>query len=179
DTLEVGKPVASVESVKAAAESYAPVIGKVVAVNEELPGNPEILNSDPYGAGWMIQLEGADGNGAMLSFGSDWPGTSAALYHMHPKYLIYAAVTRQTLTGEPEGGWFPEQRIGVEEALRAYTINNALAAFEADTRGSLEAGKLADITVFDRDMRAIPPVDILKTEVTHTIVGGKIVFSKN
>lgn len=118
-------------------------------------------------------------NGAMLSFGSDWPGTSAALYHMHPKYLIYAAVTRQTLTGEPEGGWFPEQRISVEECLRTYTINNALAAFEADTRGSLEAGKLADITVFDRDMRAIPPADILKTEVTHTIVGGKIVFEKN
>ena len=65
DTLEVGKPVASVESVKAAAESYAPVVGKVVAVNEELSGIPEILNSDPYGAGWMIQLEGADASGMM------------------------------------------------------------------------------------------------------------------
>jgi len=118
-------------------------------------------------------------NGAILSFGSDWPGTSAALYHMHPKYLIYAAVTRQTLTGEPEGGWFPEQRIPVEEALRAYTINNALAAFEADLRGSLTAGKLADITVFDLDMRAVPPADILKAEVTHTIVGGKVVFAKD
>jgi predicted amidohydrolase YtcJ len=118
-------------------------------------------------------------NGAVLSFGSDWPGTSAALYHMHPKYLIYAAVTRQTLTGEPEGGWFPEQRISVEECLRAYTINNALAAFEADIRGSLTAGKLADITVFDRDMRAVPPADILNTEVTHTVVGGRVVFAKD
>jgi predicted amidohydrolase YtcJ len=118
-------------------------------------------------------------NGATLSFGSDWPGTSAALYHMHPKYLIYAAVTRQTLTGEPEGGWFPEERISVEEALRAYTINNAAAAFEGGLRGSLKAGKLADITVFDRNMTKIPPSDILKADVTHTIVGGKVVFSRD
>jgi predicted amidohydrolase YtcJ len=97
---------------------------------------------------------------------------------MHPKYLIYAAVTRQTLNGTPEGGWFPEQRISVEEALRAYTINNALAAFEDDVRGSLTAGKLADITVFDRNLLEIPPADILKAEVTHTIVGGKVVFEK-
>jgi predicted amidohydrolase YtcJ len=118
-------------------------------------------------------------NGATLSFGSDWPGTSAALYHMHPKYLIYAAVTRQTLTGEPEGGWFPEERISVEEALRAYTIDNARAAFEGGRRGSLKAGKLADITVFDRNMLEIAPADILKAEVTHTIVGGKVVFAKD
>ena len=64
-------------------------------------------------------------NGAMLSFGSDWPGTSAAEYHMHPKYLIHAAVNRTTLNGTPEGGWFPEQKICVDEALKAYTINNA------------------------------------------------------
>ncbi len=118
-------------------------------------------------------------NGALLSFGSDWPGTSAALYHMHPKDLIFAAVARQTLTGEPAGGWFPEQRISVEEALRAYTVNNALAAFEADLRGSLKAGKLADVTVFDRDLRAVTPGDILKAEVTHTVVGGRIVFSRD
>ncbi|OGD18748.1 MAG: hypothetical protein A2Y70_04085 [Candidatus Aminicenantes bacterium RBG_13_64_14] len=118
-------------------------------------------------------------NGATLSFGSDWPGTSAALYHMHPKYLIYAAVTRQTLNGTPEGGWFPEERISVEEALRAYTINNAYAAFEADLRGSLKEGKLADITVFDRNLLEIPAADILNAEVTRTIVGGKIVFEKD
>jgi predicted amidohydrolase YtcJ len=117
-------------------------------------------------------------NGATLSFGSDWPGTSAALYHMHPKYLIYAAVTRQTLGGEPEGGWFPEQRISVEEALKAYTINNAAAAFEDGIRGSLVKGKLADITVFDRNLLEIPPADILNAEVTHTVVDGKVVFEK-
>jgi predicted amidohydrolase YtcJ len=117
-------------------------------------------------------------NGARLVFGSDWPGTSAALYQMHPKYLIYAAVTRKTLHGTPEGGWFPEQRISVEEAIKAYTINGAYAAFEDDIRGSLEAGKLADITIFDRNLLKIPAEDILKAEVTHTIVDGRIVFRK-
>lgn len=117
-------------------------------------------------------------NGAILSFGSDWPGTSAALYHMHPKYLIYAAVTRKTLKGTPEGGWFPEQRISVEEALKAYTINNAYAAFEDDIRGSLEPGKLADVTVFGRNLLLIPEDEILNAEVIYTIIDGKIIFER-
>jgi len=118
-------------------------------------------------------------NGAILSFGSDWPGTSAALYHMHPKYLIYAAVARKTLKGTPEEGWFPEQRISVEDALKAYTINNAYATFEHDIRGSLEQGKLADITIFDRNLLTIPEDEILQAEVTHTIIDGTIVFKKD
>jgi hypothetical protein len=118
-------------------------------------------------------------NGAILSFGSDWPGTSAALYHMHPKYLIYAAVARKTLKGTPEEGWFPDQRISVEDALKAYTINNAYATFEDEIRGSLEEGKLADITIFDRNLLTIPEDEILKAEVTHTIIDGKIVFEKD
>jgi glycine cleavage system H protein len=65
DSLENGKPVASVESVKAAAESYAPVKGKVAAVNEALSGTPEVLNSDPYGAGWMVQVEAGKPEGLM------------------------------------------------------------------------------------------------------------------
>jgi glycine cleavage system H protein len=65
DSLEAGKPIASVESVKAAAETYAPVSGKVVAVNESLADTPEVLNSDPYGAGWMVKVEGGDASGLM------------------------------------------------------------------------------------------------------------------
>ncbi len=95
-------------------------------------------------------------NGATLSFGSDMPGTSAAEYFAHPKYLLHAAVNRTTLKGEPAGGWFPEEKISMEEALKAYTINNAYAAFEADIRGSLKPGKLADITVCDRNLMEIP-----------------------
>jgi predicted amidohydrolase YtcJ len=117
-------------------------------------------------------------NGAVLSFGSDWPGTSAAVYHVHPKYLIYAAVTRETLKGTPAGGWFPEQKITVEEALKAYTINNAAAAFEDDIRGSIRVGRLADLTVFDRSLIAIEPHDLLNVEVTYTIVDGRVVFER-
>jgi len=117
-------------------------------------------------------------SGATLSFGSDWPGTSAAEYFVHPKYLIHAAVNRTTIKGTPEGGWFPEQKISVEEALKAYTINNAYAAFEENIRGSIKPGKLADIVVCDRNLLKIDPKDILKTEVEKTIVDGKIVFEK-
>jgi predicted amidohydrolase YtcJ len=118
-------------------------------------------------------------NGAVLSFGSDWPGTTAAYYHMDPRYLIYAAVTRKTLKGTPEGGWFPEQCISVKEAIRAYTINNAIACFEGDIRGSLEPGKLADITVFDRNLLAIPEAEILQAEVAYTIIDGRVVFERD
>jgi predicted amidohydrolase YtcJ len=117
-------------------------------------------------------------NGAMLSFGSDWPGTSAAEYYMHPKYLLHAAVNRTTLKGEPEGGWFPEQKISMEEALKAYTINNAKAALEGELRGSLKAGKLADITVLDRNLMKIDPKRILETNVELTMVDGKIVYQR-
>ena len=85
--------------------------------------------------------------GTCCRFGSDWPGTSAAEYHMHPKYLIHAAVNRTTLNRSPKGAGSPSRRSSVHEALKAYTINNAFAAFEDDIRGSLKAGKLADITV--------------------------------
>ena len=65
DAVQSGKPIASVESVKAAAESYAPVTAKIAAINEGLADNPEVLNSDPYGKGWMIEIEGVDASGLM------------------------------------------------------------------------------------------------------------------
>jgi predicted amidohydrolase YtcJ len=117
-------------------------------------------------------------NGAILSFGSDWPGTSAAEYHTHPKYLIHSAVNRTTLSGEPKGGWFPEQKISVHEALKAFTINNAYAAFEDDIRGSIKVGKLADITVCDKNLIKIDPTDILKMNIEMTIVDGKIMYQR-
>ncbi len=118
-------------------------------------------------------------NGAKLVFGSDWPGTSAAEYFVHPKYLIHAAVNRTTLNHEPEGGWFPEQRISMHEALKAYTINGALAAFEDDVRGSIKAGKLADLVLIDRNLMKIETKDILDMNVLLTVVDGKIVFEKS
>jgi predicted amidohydrolase YtcJ len=117
-------------------------------------------------------------NGTTLVFGSDWPGTSAAEYHVHPKYLIHAAVNRTTINHTPEGGWFPEQKISMEEALKAYTINAARATFEGDVKGSIKSGKLADITVLDRNLLEIDPREILDVNVEMTIVDGKIVFEK-
>jgi predicted amidohydrolase YtcJ len=117
-------------------------------------------------------------NGATLSFGSDWPGTSAAEYLVHPKYLLHAAVNRTTLNGMPKGGWFPEQKISMKDALKAYTINSAVAAFDGDTRGSIAVGRLADFTICDRNLLKIDPRDILKMNVDFTIVDGKVVFER-
>lgn len=115
-------------------------------------------------------------NGAVLVFGSDWPGTNAAIYHQHPRYLIHAAVNRTTLDGLPEGGWYPEQKITVHEAIEAFTINCAWATFEEDQFGSMKVGKYADFTVLDQNLIEIDPEDILKTEVLYTIVDGRIVY---
>jgi predicted amidohydrolase YtcJ len=89
---------------------------------------------------WAYAFNTLNEAGVMLSFGSDWPGTNASWYPASAIEGIYAAVTRQTLNGEPEGGWFPEERIDVETALRAYTVNNAYAAGEENIKGSLEPG---------------------------------------
>jgi predicted amidohydrolase YtcJ len=116
--------------------------------------------------------------GAVLIFGSDSPGTNAARYFLNPVYGLYAAVSRQTLTGEPTAGWFPDQRLTIEEAIEAYTKAPAWASFEDDIKGTLEPGKLADIAVFDTDLIAVgkaDPANLLKAKVTLTLVGGRVV----
>ena len=116
--------------------------------------------------------------GATLVFGSDWPGTNAAYYHVHPKYLIHASVNRTTVNHTPEGGWYPEEKIALEAAIRAYTLDAARATFDGDMKGSIEAGKLADLVVLDRNLFEIDPQDILEVEVDLTMVDGRIVFER-
>ena len=116
-------------------------------------------------------------SGAVLSFGTDWPGTSASEYPINPMLGLYAAVTRQTLTGLPEKGWFPNERITIEEAIRAYTLNTAYANFEEKTKGSIEVGKLADVAVLSKNLLKVAPKEFLSTEVVYTVVGGKVVYS--
>lgn len=118
-------------------------------------------------------------SGAVLSFGTDWPGTSASEYPINPMLGLYAAVTRQTITGKPAEGWFPDERISIAEAIKAYTYNTAYANFEETTKGSIAVGKLADLTVLSQNLLKIAPKEYLTTGVVYTIVGGKIVYSRN
>jgi predicted amidohydrolase YtcJ len=116
--------------------------------------------------------------GAILSFGTDWPGTSASEYPINPLLGLFAAVTRQTTSGQPPAGWFPDERISIRDAIKAYTYNTAYANFEEQIKGSIEVGKFADLTVLSRNLLQIPPQEILTTEVVYTIVNGKVVYEK-
>ena len=118
-------------------------------------------------------------SGAVLSFGTDWPGTSASEYPINPMLGLYAAVTRQTVTGEPAAGWFPNERISIEDAIRAYTLNTAYANFEEKIKGSIEVGKLADLTVLSKNLLKVSPKDYLTTDILYTIVDGKIVYTRS
>ncbi len=107
--------------------------------------------------------------GLTIPCGSDFP-----VEPVDPLRGLHAAVTRQDSDGRPEGGWFPEQRMTIEEAIRGFTIWAAHAAFQEDAAGSIEVGKLADFTLLDRNILDLPPEEILKTGITAVIVGGKI-----
>jgi predicted amidohydrolase YtcJ len=109
-------------------------------------------------------------SGARLAMGSDWfvaPPT--------PIEGIYAAVTRRTLDDKRPGGWVPEERITVAEALAGYTRDAAYAAFLDGSRGVLRPGMLADLVVLDRDLFTIDPTTIRATRVVATVVGGRVV----
>ena len=113
-----------------------------------------------------------------MNFGSDVPGNAGAIFFNHPKYVLNAAVNRTNNDGEPIGGWIPEQKITIEEAMRAFTINGAYACMREDqVRGSIKPGKLADITVVDRDI-INNPGDLLNMVVEMTIVDGRIVYER-
>jgi hypothetical protein len=112
--------------------------------------------------------------GAVLAFSSDW--TVAPL---SPILGIYAAVTRRTLDGKNPGGWVPEEKVPVEEAVRAYTVNGAWVQFAEAAKGSIERGKLADLVVLDRDIFTIPPEEIVRAKVRMTIFDGRIIYGKD
>ncbi|HEX8160600.1 MAG TPA: amidohydrolase [Pyrinomonadaceae bacterium] len=112
--------------------------------------------------------------GATLAFGTDW-----YVAPLNPLYGIYAAVTRRTLDGKNPGGWIPEQKITVEEAVRAYTVGSAFAEFTDDVKGTLAPGKLADLVIIDRDIFKIDPVEIEKAKVATTIMDGRVVYEAN
>ncbi|MBI1723580.1 MAG: amidohydrolase, partial [Gemmatimonadetes bacterium] len=111
--------------------------------------------------------------GARLSFGSDW--TVAPL---DPIWGIYAAVTRRTLDDRNPGGWIPEQRLSLDQALGAYTSGVAHAGYQDDRVGVLRPGMLADLVLLDRDLFGVAPETINQAQVRATIVGGRVVYER-
>ncbi len=109
--------------------------------------------------------------GAHLAFGTDWP-----IAPLDPMLGVAAAVTRRTLDGKNPGGWHPEQKITVAEALAAYTSGSAYAAFAEDDKGSLAPGKLADFVLMSDDPLAVAPEELETVHAVLTVVGGRIVF---
>jgi len=112
-----------------------------------------------------------ESTGGLLAFGSDWPVVT-----LNPWPGVQNALTRQTTEGDPPNGFVPNERISLEDAIKAYTLGAALAGRREKTEGSIEPGKLADMIVLSQDLFKIPPTEIVKTEVLLTLVGGKVVY---
>jgi predicted amidohydrolase YtcJ len=110
--------------------------------------------------------------GAMLAFGTDYP-----VEPLNPMEGLYAAVTRKDRHGEEGGGWFPEQKLTMVEAIKYYTWGSAYAQFMDNRKGMIKPGYLADIVITDKDLLTIPDNEIMKTKVDYTIVGGKVVYA--
>src|ERR1043165_7397248 len=110
-------------------------------------------------------------SGATLAFGTDW--TVAPL---NPLLTVYAAVTRRTIDGKNANGWVPEQKISVEETVRAYTMGSAYAEFQENVKGSITAGKLADVVLLSRDIFKIDPNEIENATVLLTMIDGRVVY---
>jgi predicted amidohydrolase YtcJ len=116
---------------------------------------------------WASILRG----GARLAFGTDWP-----VVPLDPAASLHVAVNRQTLSGEPPGGWLPNERLSLADAVAAWTSGAAYSEHMERRKGKVEVGMLADIAVLDRDLETISPSDIASTKVEATAVGGRLVY---
>jgi predicted amidohydrolase YtcJ len=142
---------------------------------------PTHCTSDMYWAEQRVGAERVKGayawrslidNAAIIPGGSDFPVESP-----NPLLGFYAAITRQDAKKFPDSGWYPEQTMSREEALKSFTIWAAFAAFEENLRGAIEVGKLADVVVLSNDIMHCQPNEILETRVLYTIVGGDLAYS--
>jgi predicted amidohydrolase YtcJ len=110
-------------------------------------------------------------HGVRVPFGTDWP-----VEPINPYLSLYAAVTRRSTEGDPAGGWWPQERLAIADAIRCYTIESAYATFEENEKGQIAPGMLADMVVHTRDLLTIKPEEILQTAAAMTILGGQIVY---
>jgi len=111
--------------------------------------------------------------GAKIAFGTDWP-----VEPIDPLEGLYGAVSRKDRAGEEGDGWFPDQKLTMEEAIALYTQGAAYAEFMEDRKGKLKQGYLADMVIFNQDLMTIPHDQIMESKVDITIVGGKVVFER-
>jgi predicted amidohydrolase YtcJ len=112
-------------------------------------------------------------HGVPVPFGTDWP-----VEPINPYLGLYAAVTRQSTEGDPAGGWWPEERLSMEDAIRNYTAAGAYASFEESKKGRVVPGMLADLVVHSRDLLTIAPREILQTEADITVFDGRVVYER-
>jgi predicted amidohydrolase YtcJ len=110
-------------------------------------------------------------NNIPLAFGTDFPVES-----INPFRGLYACVTRERPEGGPKNGWEPQEKISLEDCLRAYTSGSAYAQFEEGKKGELKSGEYADFTILSSDLTKIPPAQLTKTQVLRTVVGGRTVY---
>jgi predicted amidohydrolase YtcJ len=118
---------------------------------------------------WQRLLEA----GAMIAFGTDYP-----VEPINPLEGLYAAVTRKDRAGEPGSGWFPDQKLSMENAIELYTLASAYAEFMEERKGMIKEGYLADVVIFNKDLMTIPHDQIMSAKVDYTIVGGKVVYQR-
>ena len=111
---------------------------------------------------------------AAVAFGTDYP-----VEPISPLEGLYAAVTRKDRAGESGDGWFPDQKLSMEEAIRLYTLDAAYAEFMEDRKGMLKEGYLGDAVIFHEDLFTLPPERIMSAQVDYTIVGGKVVYHRS
>jgi predicted amidohydrolase YtcJ len=132
---------------------------------------PDRLGSDrlAYAYPWQQLIK----RGSIILGGSDAPVELG-----DPRIEFYAAIARKRLDGSSDDGWHPELAVSRESALKMFTIWPAYGAFQENIRGSIEVGKYADLTIFDRDWMTIPEAEILDSETVMTVVGGKIRYQQ-
>ncbi|HEU4593914.1 MAG TPA: amidohydrolase [Pyrinomonadaceae bacterium] len=111
--------------------------------------------------------------GVRVPFGTDWP-----VEPISPYLGLYAAVTRQSTEGDPAGGWWPQERLSIEDAIRCYTAESAYASFDEKEKGQIAVGMLADLVVHTRDLLTIKPEEILQTEAAMTIFDGRVIYER-
>ncbi len=166
-----------IETIQAADIPRFKTLG-VIALMQPLHANPDqnnfnvwSRNAGPDRASRAWAWHAIEASGGRLAFGSDWPVVTADVFRG-----LYCATTRKTREGTPAGGWLPELRVSLEDALKHYTIDGAYASFEEKEKGSISVGKRADLVVVSEDLFKAPPETILATKVLLTLMDGRPVY---